>query len=157
VAGELPAHDARVVLLVHVGDAPRGHADAARQRGDHAELLRRREGDAQLQRDGRGQGGAGGVHTLPRRRPRPAGHPRERGLGGAVMGSARALYKDNVRSAPLRRGVELDELGGTALYLLSDLGGAVTGEIHYVDGGFNALGMPQNLDEVLAAMSRSTD
>ncbi len=41
--------------------------------------------------------------------------------------------------------------------MLSDLGGAVTGEIHYVDGGFNALGMPQNLDEVLAAMSRSTD
>ena len=80
-----------------------------------------------------------------------------RTLSGAVIGSARAIYKYNVLSAPLRRGVELDELGGTALYLLSDLGGAVTGEIHYVDGGFNALGMPQNLDEVLAAMSRSTD
>jgi enoyl-[acyl-carrier protein] reductase I len=80
-----------------------------------------------------------------------------RTLSGAVIGSARAIYKYNVLSAPLRRGVELDELGGTALYLLSDLGGAVTGEIHYVDCGFNALGMPQNLDEVLAAMSRSTD
>lgn len=80
-----------------------------------------------------------------------------RTLSGAVIGSARAIYKYNVLSAPLRRGVELDELGGTALYLLSDLGGAVTGEIHYVDGGFNALGMSQNLDEVLAAMSRSTD
>jgi enoyl-[acyl-carrier protein] reductase I len=80
-----------------------------------------------------------------------------RTLSGAVIGSARAIYKYNVLSAPLRRGVELDELGGTALYLLSDLGGAVTGEIHYVDCGFNALGMPQNLDEVLAAMARSTD
>ena len=80
-----------------------------------------------------------------------------RTLSGAVIGSARAIHKYNVLSAPLRRGVELDELGGTALYLLSDLGGAVTGEIHYVDCGFNALGMPQNLDEVLAAMGRSTD
>ncbi|MCZ7559449.1 MAG: SDR family oxidoreductase [Burkholderiaceae bacterium] len=80
-----------------------------------------------------------------------------RTLSGAAVGSARAIYKYNVLSAPLRRGVELDELGGTALYLLSALGGAVTGEIHYVDCGFNALGMPQNLDEVLAAMSRSTD
>ena len=80
-----------------------------------------------------------------------------RTLSGAAVGSARAIYKYNVLSAPLRRGVELDELGGTALYLLSALGGAVTGEIHYVDCGFNALGMPQNLDEVLAAMARSTD
>lgn len=80
-----------------------------------------------------------------------------RTLSGAVIGSARAIYKYNVLSAPLRRGVELDELGGTALYLLSDLGGAVTGEIHYVDCGFNALGMPQNLDEVLAAMARPAD
>ncbi|MCO5109033.1 MAG: SDR family oxidoreductase [Burkholderiaceae bacterium] len=80
-----------------------------------------------------------------------------RTLSGAAVGSARAIYKYNVLSAPLRRGVDLDELGGTALYLLSELGGAVTGEIHYVDCGFNALGMPQNLDEVLAAMGRSTD
>jgi enoyl-[acyl-carrier protein] reductase I len=55
-------------------------------------------------------------------------------------------------TAPLRRAVELEELGGTALYLLSDLGGAVTGETHYVDCGFNALGMPQNLGEVLAEL-----
>ena len=43
---------------------------------------------------------------------------------------------------PLRRPVTLEELGGAGLYLLSDLGGAVTGEVHYVDGGFNAVGMP---------------
>ena len=75
-----------------------------------------------------------------------------RTLSGAAVGGARVIYRYSVLAAPLRRGVALDELGGTALYLLSDLGGAVTGEIHHVDGGFAALGMPQNLDEVIAAM-----
>ncbi len=75
-----------------------------------------------------------------------------RTLSGAAIGGARAIYRYNTLAAPLRRAVELDELGGTAVYLLSSLGGAVTGEVHYVDCGFNALGMPQNLDEVLAAM-----
>ncbi len=65
-----------------------------------------------------------------------------RTLAGAVIGSARTTFKYNVLTAPLRRSVELDELGGTGLYLLSDLSGAVTGEIHYVDCGFNAVGMP---------------
>ena len=65
-----------------------------------------------------------------------------RTLAGAVIGSARTTFKYNVMTAPLRRSVELEELGGTALYLLSDLSGAVTGEIHYVDCGFNAVGMP---------------
>ncbi len=65
-----------------------------------------------------------------------------RTLAGAVIGSARTTFKYNTVTSPLRRPVELDELGGTALYLLSDLSGAVTGEIHYVDCGFNAVGMP---------------
>jgi enoyl-[acyl-carrier protein] reductase I len=43
--------------------------------------------------------------------------------------------------APLRRGVDADEVGGSALYLLSDLSSAVTGEIHYVDSGFNIMGV----------------
>lgn len=72
-----------------------------------------------------------------------------RTLAGSAIGSARVTYKYNTLTAPLRRPVDLEELGGTALYLLSDLGGAVTGETHYVDCGFNVLGMPQNLDEVL--------
>lgn len=72
-----------------------------------------------------------------------------RTIAGSAIGSARVTYKYNVLTSPLRRAVDLDELGGTALYLLSDLGGAVTGETHYVDCGFNALGMPQNLNEVL--------
>lgn len=75
-----------------------------------------------------------------------------RTLSGAAIGGARAIYRYNLLTAPLRRGVELDELGGTALYLLSDLGAAVTGEVHHVDCGFAALGMPQNLAEVVASM-----
>jgi enoyl-[acyl-carrier protein] reductase I len=38
--------------------------------------------------------------------------------------------------------VTLDELGGTALYLLSDLSGGVTGETHFVDSGYNIISMP---------------
>ncbi len=65
-----------------------------------------------------------------------------RTLAGSGIGSARQTFKYNVLMSPLRRSVELDELGGTGLYLLSDLGGAVTGETHYVDCGFNLVGMP---------------
>ncbi|PCJ02240.1 MAG: enoyl-[acyl-carrier-protein] reductase FabI [Alphaproteobacteria bacterium] len=64
-----------------------------------------------------------------------------RTLAGAVIGGARKTYKYSKLTAPLRRPVELDELGGTALYLLSDLSTAVTGETHYVDCGYNAVGM----------------
>lgn len=64
-----------------------------------------------------------------------------RTLAGAVIGGSRKTFKYNTLAAPLRRSVELDELGGTGLYLLSDLSSAVTGEIHYVDCGFNVMGM----------------
>ncbi len=64
-----------------------------------------------------------------------------RTLAGAVIGGARKTFKYNVITSPLRRSVELDELGGTGLYLLSDLSSAVTGEVHYVDCGFNVMGM----------------
>ena len=64
-----------------------------------------------------------------------------RTLAGAVIGGARTTFKYCNAAAPLGRPVELDELGGTALYLLSDLSSAVTGETHYVDCGFNAMGM----------------
>lgn len=65
-----------------------------------------------------------------------------RTLAGAVIGSARTTFKYNQVTSPLQRSVELEELGGSGLYLLSELSGAVTGEIHYVDCGFNAVGMP---------------
>ncbi len=65
-----------------------------------------------------------------------------RTLAGSAIGSARHTYKYTTLTAPLRRPVALEELGGTGLYLLSDLSSAVTGEIHYVDCGFNVVGMP---------------
>jgi enoyl-[acyl-carrier protein] reductase I len=76
-----------------------------------------------------------------------------RTLAGAVIGGARRTFKYNVMTSPLRRSVELEELGGTALYLLSDLSSAVTGEVHYVDCGYNAMGMPahESLDEMMKA------
>lgn len=70
-----------------------------------------------------------------------------RTLAGAVIGSARTTFKYNQVTSPLQRSVELEELGGSGLYLLSELSGAVTGEIHYVDCGFNAVGMP-NADKL---------
>ena len=73
-----------------------------------------------------------------------------RTLAGAVIGGARKTFKYNVITSPLRRSVELDELGGTGLYLLSDLSSAVTDEVHYVDCGFNVMGMAPHdqLDEL---------
>jgi enoyl-[acyl-carrier protein] reductase I len=65
-----------------------------------------------------------------------------RTLAGAVIGGARTTFKYNTLTSPLRRPVTLEEVGGTGVYLLSDLSSAVTGEIHYVDCGFNAVGMP---------------
>lgn len=64
-----------------------------------------------------------------------------RTLAGAVIGGARKTYKYSTLTSPLRRPVELEEIGGAGLYLLSGLSSAVTGEVHYVDCGFNAVGM----------------
>ena len=65
-----------------------------------------------------------------------------RTLAGSAVGSARQVYNYNREVAPLRRNVILDDVGGAGLYLLSDLASAVTGEVHYVDCGFKAIGMP---------------
>ncbi len=71
-----------------------------------------------------------------------------RTLAGSAVGSARKVYNFNARNAPLRRTAALDEVGGAALYLLSDMGGGTTGEVIYVDGGYHAMGMvaEENLD-----------
>ena len=66
-----------------------------------------------------------------------------RTLAGSGIGEARAMFAFQQKHSPLGRGVTLDELGGSALYLLSDLAGGVTGEIHYVDSGYNAILMPR--------------
>ncbi len=65
-----------------------------------------------------------------------------RTLAGSGIGDARAMFAFQQKHSPLGRGVTLDELGGTALYLLSDLSGGVTGEVHFVDSGYNIISMP---------------
>jgi enoyl-[acyl-carrier protein] reductase I len=52
------------------------------------------------------------------------------------------MFAYQQRHSPLRRGVTLDEIGGAALYLLSDLSTGVTGDIHFVDSGYNVSTMP---------------
>ena len=69
-----------------------------------------------------------------------------RTLAGAGIGDARAMFAFQQKHSPLGRGVSLDELGGSALYLLSDLSTGVTGEIHYVDSGYNIISMPRPED-----------
>ena len=66
-----------------------------------------------------------------------------RTLAGSAIGSARYVFKWNKSHSPLKETVELDDVGGSALYLLSDLSKRVTGEVHHVDSGFNIVGMPQ--------------
>ena len=66
-----------------------------------------------------------------------------RTLAGAGIADARFAYSYQTRNAPLRRPVTLDEIGGSALYFLSDLSGGVTGEVHYVDGGYHIMNMPE--------------
>ena len=65
-----------------------------------------------------------------------------RTLAGAGIGDARAMFAFQQRHSPLHRGVTLEELGGAGLYLLSDLSTGVTGEIHFVDSGYNIIAMP---------------
>jgi len=66
-----------------------------------------------------------------------------RTLAGAGINDARYMFAFQQKYSPLGRGVTLDELGGAGLYLLSDLSTGVTGEIHFVDSGYNVIAMPQ--------------
>ena len=63
-------------------------------------------------------------------------------LAGSAIAGARHIYKWSEEHAPLGRSVHLDDIGGAALYLLSDLSRSVTGEILHVDCGYNIIGMP---------------
>jgi enoyl-[acyl-carrier protein] reductase I len=69
-----------------------------------------------------------------------------RTLAGSGVGDARIVYKWNKAHSPLKKNIELDHVGGAALYLLSDLSSGVTGEIHFVDAGYNVIGMPPAQD-----------
>jgi enoyl-[acyl-carrier protein] reductase I len=70
-----------------------------------------------------------------------------RTLAGAAIAGARKVYRATEVNAPMRANATLEAVGGTALYLASDLGACTTGEVIFVDGGFHVLGMaqPENL------------
>ena len=63
-------------------------------------------------------------------------------LAASAIGDAKFLYKWNADHSFLKRNVYNLDVGNSALYLLSDMAGGVTGEIHYVDAGYNKVGMP---------------
>lgn len=65
-----------------------------------------------------------------------------RTLAGSVIGESRVIYRWNKAHSPLKKSIELEHVGNAALYLLSDLSGGVTGEIHFVDAGFHIVGVP---------------
>jgi enoyl-[acyl-carrier protein] reductase I len=65
-----------------------------------------------------------------------------RTLAGSVVSDGRTMFKWIRALSPLKKTIELDHLGGTALYLLSDLSNGVTGEVHFVDAGYNIIGVP---------------
>ena len=62
-------------------------------------------------------------------------------LAASGIGDFRYILKWNEYNSPLRRNVTIEDVGGAALYLLSDLGSAVTGEVHHVDAGYHVVGM----------------
>ena len=69
-----------------------------------------------------------------------------RTLAGSVIGESRMIFRWNKAHSPLKKSIELDDVGNSALYLLSDLSNGVTGEIHYVDAGFHIIGTPPSSD-----------
>ena len=82
-----------------------------------------------------------------------------RTLAGAGISDARVLFNFQKDHSPMKRTPTLDEVGGSALYLLSELSGAVTGEVHYVDCGYNTVAMPtldalKEADEIMEAASK---
>jgi enoyl-[acyl-carrier protein] reductase I len=70
-----------------------------------------------------------------------------RTLAAAGVGGFRKMYKHFADVAPLKENVTQEDVGNAAVYLCSDLAAKVTGEIHYVDAGYNIMGMPENVDE----------
>ena len=62
-------------------------------------------------------------------------------LASAGIGDFRYILKWNELNAPLKRNITIEQVGASALYLLSDLGSGVTGEVHHVDGGYHVVGM----------------
>lgn len=76
-----------------------------------------------------------------------------RTLAGAGVTDARLMFNYQRKHSPLERTVDIEEIGRAAAYLLSDYSSGVTGEIHYVDSGYNVMSMPK-LDELRAEERR---
>ena len=129
-------------------DPRRRPADAQRRVHHRPHLSGQRKSRPRLQRHGRRQGRPRIHRPLPRLRPgreedprehplrRPRRNPQRRGVGGFEK------ILDHVPTkAPLKRNIDADEVGKTAVFLLSDLSSGVTGENLYVDAGFNTVGL----------------
>jgi len=69
-----------------------------------------------------------------------------RTLAGAGIADARFMFNFQRHHSPLRRTVTIGDIGGSALYLLSGLSAGVTGEVHFVDAGYNIVSMPRPQD-----------
>lgn len=65
-----------------------------------------------------------------------------RTLAGAGIGDARSMYNWQQKNSPMRRSINIDHVGQSALYLLSDMSYGVTGEVHMVDSGYHITSMP---------------
>jgi enoyl-[acyl-carrier protein] reductase I len=78
-----------------------------------------------------------------------------RTLAGAGVSDARLMFSYQRDNAPLRKVITIEDIGGAALYLLSDLSRAVTGEVHYVDAGYNVVAMPR-LDTLKSQDEKAT-
>ena len=81
-----------------------------------------------------------------------------RTLAASGIGDFRTMLRWNELGAPLGRNMDIHDVGKSALYLLSDLSSGVSGELHYVDGGYNMVGMPKldkagELAEVLQSIA----
>ena len=63
-------------------------------------------------------------------------------LAASGIGDFSEILKYNEKNSPLRKNVTIEEVGNSAMYLLSDLSSGVTAEVHYVDAGYNIMGMP---------------
>jgi enoyl-[acyl-carrier protein] reductase I len=76
-------------------------------------------------------------------------------LAASGIGDFRYILKWNEYNAPLKRNVTIQDVGGSALYLLSDLGSGVTGEVHHVDAGYHTVGMVavDNADKTAALLA----
>ncbi len=83
-------------------------------------------------------------------------------LASSSIGDFRYILKWNELNSPLKRNVTIDQVGGAGLYLLSDLGSGVSGEIHHVDSGYNVVGMvavdaAQDVAELLSGLKTAGD